>query len=426
MAELGLILSIASLLQLSGKVLTNCIDYVDKVKNAPSDISKIIDEVSGLEFILKRLSNLATSDESDDRLASLKALHERPSGPFNACNEILGEIAKRLEKISGSGVLRRRLMWPFEGGKLEELLAGLEKHKSTFMVALTGDSFVEVVRTSEAISKIGSKIDDLKAREERAKIAEWLRGADPSTNHNSARKKHEPGTGEWLLNLQAFETWRDCEGGILWLSGIPGAGKTVLSSTVVEHLKEKENIGGTLRPKIAYFYFDFNDHVKQTAQGCIQSLVRQLFEQSDHMPQELRSLYIDSGHGAPSLDNLVEVLIAMLNQDTLSFIVIDALDECRADEEEQQRDYFYEALRGVESKVEGNYKIFIASRPEMDIKRVMAELGSTEVNVENSLVDEDIRSHVRALLPKELRFKKWPEPVKKEIEDALVKQSNGM
>jgi hypothetical protein len=106
--------------------------------------------------------------------------------------------------------------------------------------------------------------------------------------------------------------------------------------------------------------------------------------------------------------------------------VIDALDECRADEEEQQRDYFYEALREVESKVEGIYKIFIASRPEVDIKCVMAELGSTEVNVENSLVDEDIRSHVRALLPKELRFKKWPEPVKKEIEDALVKQSNGM
>lgn len=426
MAEIGLILSIASLVQLSNLVLTSCVDYVDKVKNAPADIHKIINEVSGLEFILKRLSNLVPSDENDARLASLKALYELPTGPFNACSEVLGEMAKKLEKISGSGVLRRRLMWPFEGGKVEELLAGLEKHKSTFMLALAGDSAEMDVVTSEAISKIGSQIDDLQIREERRLIAEWLRGADPSTNHNAARKKHEPGTGDWLLNLKDFETWKDGEGGVLWLYGIPGAGKTVLSSTVVEHLRGREEVGGRPRGRIAYYYFDFNDHGKQTAQGCIQSLVRQLFEQSDQVPEELRSLYNDNRHGTPSLEKLIDVLIAMLSDDPPDFIIIDALDECKEDEGERERQAFYEALQEIKSNAEGRYKFFIASRPEPDIKRELSELGVTEVNVEKTLVDEDIRSHVRALLPKEARFKKWPGAVKKEIEDTLVKQSNGM
>src|SRR5438045_6046035 len=87
MAEIGIVLSIASLLKLSNDVLTSCADYVDKVKNAPADINRIINEISGLEFILKRLSSLASSGKNDSRFASLKALHELPAGPFNACNE---------------------------------------------------------------------------------------------------------------------------------------------------------------------------------------------------------------------------------------------------------------------------------------------------------------------------------------------------
>jgi hypothetical protein len=125
------------------------------------------------------------------------------------------------------------------------------------------------------------------------------------------------------------------------------------------------------------------------------------------------------------LEKLTEVLIAMLSDARLTFIVIDALDECKADEE-TERKFYYEALQEIKSKAEGRYKVFIASRPEVDIKRELTELGVIEANVEKTLVDENIRSHVRTLLPKETRFKKWPETVKKEIEDTLVKQSNGM
>ena len=93
---------------------------------------------------------------------------------------------------------------------------------------------------------------------------------------------------------------------------------------------------------------------------------------------------------------------------------------------ERERQAFYETLQEVKAKADGAYAIFIASRPEPDIKRELTEFGVVEVMVERTLVDEDIRSHVRALLPKEPRFKKWLEAVKKEIEDTLVKQSNGM
>ena len=154
MAEDGLILNIAFLLKLCNTVLTNSWDYVIKVKNAPKDIHKVINEVSGLESLLKQLSSLASSAESDPRLASLKALYALPTGPFQACTETLTGAAKKLETIAVGSAIKRRLLWPFEGGKLRELLDRLEKHKATFMLALLGDSIDIQTETNQRIQGI--------------------------------------------------------------------------------------------------------------------------------------------------------------------------------------------------------------------------------------------------------------------------------
>jgi hypothetical protein len=417
MAELGLVLSIASLIKLSTSVLTSCIEYVNEVKNAPTDISKIINEVAGLEFILRQLSSIASADKNDDRISSL------PIASLGACEETLGEMATKLAKIPGSGVMRRRILWPFEKEKLENMLSGLEKHKATFTLALTGKLLEEHRETNDTVSRIEIEMEDLKILEERKMIGAWLKSVDPSTNHNAARKAHEPGTGDWLLSLEKFKSWRDGEGGILWLHGIPGAGKTVLSSTVVEDLKKRKEESNA---RIAYYYFDFNDHAKQTAQGCFQSLLLQLFEQSPVVPKELRALYQHHRHTTPSLEAQTEVIISMLREGPPDYIVIDALDECSEIEGGMERESFFEELRKINSAAKGDCKIFLASRPEPDIKYNLSELGVMEISVENALVDEDIRSKVRSFIPKQSRWNKWPESVKTEIENALVKQSNGM
>ena len=174
------------------------------------------------------------------------------------------------------------------------------------------------------------------------------------------QKKHEPATGDWLLELNEFKEWRDRNSGVLWLHGIPGAGKTVLSSTVVEHLKTYVKDKET-EARIAYYCFDFNDHAKQTAQGCVQSLVKQVFEQSYDVSDALRSCYNDTPHETPSLVKLVEVLIAMLNDGPKTFLVIDALDECKEHDNERERTAFYEALQELKSNTDGKYYTYSSS-----------------------------------------------------------------
>ncbi|KAF9728326.1 vegetative incompatibility protein HET-E-1 [Paraphaeosphaeria minitans] len=111
-----------------------------------------------------------------------------------------------------------------------------------------------------------------RGQEERlGKICSWLSAPDPSTNYHKAHKQRQAETGLWLLDGHKFTEWKERVGSRLWLYGIPGCGKTVLSSTIIEHLLQQCN--GDTRTVTAYFYFDFNDTQKQDPDLMLRSLL---------------------------------------------------------------------------------------------------------------------------------------------------------
>jgi hypothetical protein len=106
---------------------------------------------------------------------------------------------------------------------MAEQLKDLESSKKIFVLALAGD-------THSIVTDIKSILDDTKVAERRSKILTWLRAANPdaTTNLTQLDKKHEPLTGQWLLENAAFTSWSRQGGQLLWLKGIPGATKTVI------------------------------------------------------------------------------------------------------------------------------------------------------------------------------------------------------
>jgi hypothetical protein len=49
-------------------------------------------------------------------------------------------------------------------------------------------------------------------------LRSWLSPADPSTNHNTARKAQHNGTAEWLFQGQIIIKWKST-GSLLWIHG---------------------------------------------------------------------------------------------------------------------------------------------------------------------------------------------------------------
>lgn len=413
--------TVIQLIQFSGFVLSCCYEYISKAKDAPKEIQKVIDEVGSLENILKNLKPLAEAPD-DERFVILKGLNH-PDGPFQACSTALNEIEKKLKALTELSNIRRRLQWPLEAGTIEATIRKLRDHKISFILALAGQSAVSDEIIEKAIVGVQNSVDDIQTKQLHDRILEWLQGADPSTNHNAAQKKRAAGTCEWLISSKQFQAFTDGENQLMWLHGIPGAGKTVLSSAAIEHISNSADLR---EGKVIYYYFDFNDHAKQTCFGFLQSLVKQICSQSDTTPAEIVKLHAECKGATPSTEQLIDTLTCLLSQDSATFIIIDALDECKEEEDEEERSAVLSALREIKSSASGPFNIFVASRPEIDITREMSDICNIDLDVQSALVDEDIRCHVRSCLAKDAKLKRWPPDIKKEIEDKLTNDANGM
>jgi Cdc6-like AAA superfamily ATPase len=183
------------------------------------------------------------------------------------------------------------------------------------------------------INKIHDDVEDTKnvvkelgINGKREKIERWLLPPDPSTNYNKALEQRQEGSGLWFLQSDAFSTWKKTKNSFLWLHGIPGCGKTILSSTIIEELERTAP-----RQSLLYFYFDFSDTHKQTLGSMVRSLVSQLYYNHEQTAQQLDSLFSSCQNGCqqPTGESLCKLLLQEIGQFKEVWIVLDALDECR-------------------------------------------------------------------------------------------------
>jgi hypothetical protein len=275
---------------------------------------------------------------------------------------------------------------------------------------------------SAAILKHNGRSHD---QEERlGKIRSWLSVPDPSTNYHKAHKQRQAETGLWLLQNARFTGWMTSAASRLWLYGIPGCGKTILSSTIIEYLLQHcyDNAGIVT----AYFYFDFNDTQKQDPELMLRSLLSQLLQRSSTIPKSVEALFLSCGNGQrqPLLHALLEVTPQVMRQFTHIYIVLDALDECT------QREELLVMLEIVAGWQLNNVHLLMTSRKERDIESSLESYIKEEdtICLQRDVVDKDIRRYVQQRLSDDKTLVKWNKDaaVRQEIEATLMHGARGM
>ncbi|KAH0161481.1 Pfs, NACHT and ankyrin domain protein, partial [Aureobasidium melanogenum] len=208
----------------------------------------------------------------------------------------------------------------------------------------------------EGTQKIQSTLQSSKEVEERRSMINWLSPPDPSSNYHRTLDQRHSDTGRWFLESSAFKQWKADPKSFLWLHGIPGCGKTVLSSTIIEHLQQEL----TCRI-LVYFYFDFNDKNKQSFDNMLRSVILQVCQSHPDSWQFLRKAWESHLEGSrqPSTHSLQKVLQVMLNGIDNMSIVLDALDES----ESKPRD---KLLAWLETLFEMNKDISIYIEHQVD------------------------------------------------------------
>ncbi|KAF3185298.1 hypothetical protein TWF788_004617 [Orbilia oligospora] len=234
-----------------------------------------------------------------------------------------------------------------------------------------------------AINEIAILRGNLAGDKER-KILEWITPIDDSAQHNDFLNRRQPGTGNWLLNSSEYQNWLHTPKAVLYCPGIPGAGKTILTSVVVDDLFDRYFYDPAVG--IAYIYFNFKGSAYLRIDDLLSSLLKQLMRTQDSLPKHIEELYDHyKGIGRPSRAQIMNSIHVISAAYSRMFIVIDALDEY------EEYSEFLEKIFEIYERQQ--LSIFATSRHIPGIRdKFKGKESCTECEIRAS--DEDVRRYL--------------------------------
>ncbi|KAL7924052.1 hypothetical protein ACQKWADRAFT_319904 [Trichoderma austrokoningii] len=346
---------------------------------------------------------------------------------IDLCTQGLHTLAKKLDKIrltQADGTSRtrlektkRKLLYPFKEStlaKLREICHDLQTNLGLAIDALNMQVSIQhssyllhaafithqrldlvshlVSRVSKTVGSIATDIaninmdtQSMRLEQEESIVADIYAWLTPLTTifrnkhlESLSTKGRQDNGAQQLLQYEQFKSWMTSTGTTLWCTGLPGIGKTINVSYIIEAL-QKQSRGSDLG--IAYVYFSYKDIETQTPVNVMASILQQLISDKQSFLSDLKNLYaqhIKEGT-RPSVADIMSLLQDIALSYSKVFIIIDALDECT--DADDVRFILLTELK----KLQHRMCLLVMSRPIPDLEELLE--GAIRVNVEASLID---------------------------------------
>ncbi|KAF3182043.1 hypothetical protein TWF225_006539 [Orbilia oligospora] len=268
----------------------------------------------------------------------------------------------------------------------------------------------------EAFDRVDDTITRISVESSHKDIADWLLLKGYDSKYKNAIEKHIKGTGKWFID--DVEDWlKDPQSeSVFWCRGIPGAGKTILTSVTIQHIQDQAKTHGF--DGVAYVYFDQKDQDMQTTKIALASILGQLAYQIPGFWPPLEKLYRQCRNGkeTPLLDALLDILIS---SPAKVFLVFDAVDEASPATQKEFLRYLYDLSSGPR-------RLFFSSRPNISASFIPRGVFCKKIEAQRA----DIEAFVRV----KLKESSWIQDIlsnesdefKERIIQQLVSRANGM
>jgi hypothetical protein len=134
--------SLLAFIGLADRIIRASVYCIDTLQDAPGDIRMIHNEVLSLRAIVDTFADPGQSSSD----GAISILFDK-GGPIEACRRSLSGLEALLpvgaDDASTSSLRRRmtltELSWPLKQSKARKLLAEISQHKSTMLLAMSGD-----------------------------------------------------------------------------------------------------------------------------------------------------------------------------------------------------------------------------------------------------------------------------------------------
>ena len=237
MAEaIGLVASIATLIQLADTVNQTASKYLRTVNGAEKLINPLVNNLRSLHTILTTLAKQLDIDQDEGKLSmTLQHLNE----PLNICEDALRRIQLRFESVR---VIGNYVIGTLLDKQTLRHLKRLDAILPILQLALEADSLASThaleslvrslqLENAEQTDLLRQDIQAIHGQAEqsskdsaqlqlRKSLRRWLAVADPRPNYLSACQRRLQGTGHWLLNNIDFMEWEVGDNNYLWLNAL--------------------------------------------------------------------------------------------------------------------------------------------------------------------------------------------------------------
>ncbi|KAK8132153.1 ankyrin [Apiospora kogelbergensis] len=430
---LSIAASIAGLASLAGTVFMALNNYRVSVRDARTEVAAFATELRNLSGMLQNLSLLAgTLPLSEGKTMSLD------KSQISEMEEMIGTVDKKISKATKDFQAKkqkrimRSLRWHFSKEEVDKLLDQIRAYKATINLALSADTLerlneclkvhkkleASIMSSQKALKLLQDTQDRVRMDKKKQKTFDYFLKVNPQPFLQTSLRLREETTGEWLVRDPMVAQWMSIPSSKLWLSGIPGAGKTVLCGLLIASILENLQSGMAF----AFFFCDYKESATQNLSNILSSIALQLALQKDEAFDRLQAYYgqLHPKNGLPrevEPDQLMELIQDMSRLFDGTSIVIDALDECDAN------------MRGVArglvrvANESHNLSVALFSREIVDISD---ELEAHFQKLEIAARNEDLERYISNQMMMRTSLSKLDAEESLEIRERLLGKAHGM
>ncbi len=271
---------------------------------------------------------------------------------------------------------------------------------------------IEKARPEHSSHREPNALDELQGLEQRLGYAN-----DPNDDLDFFIDRRLVGSCVWVLEYEIFAAFLKCDSKksqILWCTGRPGCGKSVLSSFIIQHL-----IDNNLR--VAFYFLRFGDHLKNNISVLLVSIAYQIAAALPEYRRRLVRLFDEGLSVQKCTPRLLwqKLFVSTLFKISLEeplYLVIDGLDEC------ENSPLAVKLLAGIVSSAVPIRALLVSRATQL--LTAAFDKTSKVVEIQNMSID-GIENDLQAYLKEEMIAMHGDESFKKRIEHRILQKADG-
>jgi hypothetical protein len=300
--------------------------------------------------------------------------------------------------------------------------------------------YVEMKKWRDARMEEIEKDEQQRSKNMEQEVRTWLTAAeaDQEDSFHEFADKREPQTCDWILDDQRVYSWIE-EGedkAFLWLTGIPGSGKSVLSSMLLQHLKMRKDI-------TTLYFFCGPRQFEGGVCTVLKTITVQMLQQNPDMTPQVHQTYYQKMR-TESIHQMKKMLAELLSDVPYTRVIIDGVDELdprlqqdilraiceiqkQAGEIQRQAGEIQKKAGEIQKVARESCKVLISSRSEPQIRKELPKTSNmVNMDLENMTTEAleiYIQRKVELLKPE---FPGLETDIFQRVEDRLRKLAKGM